>query len=193
MKYIRKFNEDVIRISCASLAQIKINDKYLLLLNKRRFDRGELTYSPVGGGLEFNDNAISFLSKFTQKFEKGNDLRLFINRDSYNEFLQWFKSGKERESGIERELIEELVNEEHLFDSLRDLDFKSTYLRTGIFPYDEGCRIFEIYNVKFTKEKEDYILENISNTHFKLFTLDEITSGKSIDGEDIAPSSKTII
>ena len=41
-----------IRISCASLASIKIDNKYLLLLNKRSYKQGKMVYTPIGGALE---------------------------------------------------------------------------------------------------------------------------------------------
>ena len=200
MRYLRKFNEsksNTIRVSCASLARIEIGDKYLLLLNKRRAARGEYTYSPIGGGLEFKKDALPFLSTFTEKYEKGNDLRLFINRDSLDAFTKWFKSSKDREVGIDRELVEEFVDEEKFFESLTSSDYESVYVKTGIYPYAEGCRFFEIYNVKLSDEKERYLLDNINNSHFKLFSHEEIINGKSENGDKIgfiiADSSKTII
>ena len=120
-----------IRISCASLASIKIDDKYLLCLNKGSLAKGISLYTPFGWAIEYNESALKFLNNLEVEFErKTPDLRLKTDKNNLNLFEIWFGKGIDREVGIERELIEEMVDEENIFDNLKDNDFVSTYIDT---------------------------------------------------------------
>lgn len=48
-----------IRISCASLASIKIDGKYLLCINKGALAKGTQLYTPFGGAIEYNESALN--------------------------------------------------------------------------------------------------------------------------------------
>lgn len=186
---INEYKEKEIRVSCASLASIIIDDKYLLCLNKTKFEKGLLVYTPFGGAIEFIDR--QFLDLLHVTYEKGNDIRLYMQESRYTEFLKWFRSKKDREFGIERELIEEMVDEEHIFDGLSSSDFNSTFVKEEQQFADNSHRTYEIFNVEFVHSKVSEILEKLKdeNTHMYLATKEEILSGVTKDGIKIGENT----
>ena len=157
-----------IRISCASLASIIIEDKYLLLLNNRSYKEGRMVYTPIGGALEYLPKGKIFLDNIGAKYERETpDLRFKMDSENLDLFKTWFKMGIDREKEITRELKEEMIDEENIFDTLSKNDFSTTYLRTekkivninGIV----NNFFFEIYNVNFSEEKIDEIKSFIDN------------------------------
>lgn len=193
----------MIRISCASLASIIIDGKYLLCMNKSSLKKGLKVYTPFGGALEYEKKALDFLVNIDADFEKGMDLRFKINKENLDLFRMWFKKKIDREVGIDRELIEELVNEENIFTSLSNQDFKSTYLKLveDIQYYNdiENYRYFEIYDVKF-KEDKIFDIKNKINTYehndvkkLILVSKDEIMREITNTGVKIGANAKAIL
>lgn len=94
-----KINEQLdtkIRISCASLASIKIDYKYetfyLLALNKSQLKKGIKIYTPIGGALEYKDSALNFLNEIEAEFErKTPDLRFITSKNNLQNFTIWFE------------------------------------------------------------------------------------------------------
>jgi len=199
-----------IRISCASLASIVIDGKYLLCMNKSSFKKGNYIYTPFGGAIEFLPKALDFLTNIDAEFERETpDLRFKMDDEYLRLYKTWFDKQIDREVGINRELIEELVEEENIFDSLSPNDFKSTYLKLvedksfyspngenkGIMNY----RYFEIYSVEFNHNKEEEI-KSILNSYaeesiqkLKLVSKEEIMKGITDTGIKIGDNSKAII
>ena len=77
-----------------------------------------------------NYNGIFFINNTIHRF------CFFFNKEYYvgnvtkiNESIVWFKKQIDREVGIDRELIEEFVEEEKIFQNLSQSDFISTYLK----------------------------------------------------------------
>lgn len=165
-----------VRISCASLASIKIDNKYLILLNKSAYKNGIMRYSAIGGALEYDTEGRKFLDNLDAEYERSTpDLRLRIDESNLDIFEHWFYKKIGREIGIDRELIEELVDEEGIFDNLNSSDFSSKYITTvktktkrEIINYF----YFEIYDIKFSDEKVKQIKENIKNSN-KLILISE--------------------
>lgn len=170
-----------IRVSCASQALIKIEDKYLLCLNKSSNKKGNKVYTPFGGALEYNPEALDFLNSLDVEFERQTpDLRLFMDQSNLNPFEIWFSQKKDREISIDRELIEEMVEEENIFEFLNENEFQSTYLRTikNSQPVNDAMHYwyFEVYQVEFNREKINIIknlLEN-ADSHLVLASVEEI-------------------
>lgn len=187
-----------IRISCASLASIKIDDKYLLCLNKGSLAKGISLYTPFGGAIEYNKSALNFLNNLEVELErKTPDLRLKTDKSNLDLFEIWFGKKIDREVGIERELIEEMVDEENIFDDLNNNDFTSTYIDTIKInqqrnEYD-SYHFFEIYNVEFSQNK-------VKEIYKSLYTKDKLVLAKKqdiingiIDGKKISDHCKAIL
>ena len=69
---------DKLRISAANLVRIEVDDKFLVGLNKKRFEAGKQVYTPFGGALVVYGSARPFLEGLGVEFENGNDLRFLI-------------------------------------------------------------------------------------------------------------------
>lgn len=150
-----------IRVSCASLCRFMVDDRFLLLLNRNRRQRGIYELSPVGGAIEFYNPAI--IQRFHMNLEAENvlELRFFTDRDYIDAFREWFYQRKERECDPFREIFEELVEEDQLLDDLSQQDVQMDYLhtleriqptkRTGVT--DMMTQYFlEIFNVMVTSK-----------------------------------------
>ena len=190
----------MIRISCASLASIVIDDKYLLCLNKSSLKKGLKVYTPFGGALEYYPKALDFLTNIDAGFERETpDLRFTMEEEDLELYKTWFKKQIDREVGISRELIEEFVDEEKILKSLTPNDFKSTYLKLvedeSYYNDIMNYRYFEIYNIDFNKIKLDEIKSILSLDKSKLILVDKEEIGKGITntGIKIGDNSKAIL
>ena len=195
-----KENKNIIRISCASLARIIINDKFLLCVNKSSLKNKNIkVYTPFGGSLEYTEEALDFLNGINSEFEKGKDLRLRISLSNLEIFKHWFQKKENREIGIDRELVEELVEEEKVFKNLSSVDFQSKYLKMveDFARYNDidNYRFFEIYNIEFNDNKLEELLKVIEDekSNLRLVTKEEILNGKTEDGIEIGQNSKSLI
>lgn len=204
-----KLNEQantLIRISCASLASIKMDYKYseyyLLALNKSQLNKGIKILTPIGGALEYEQSASDFLNSLNAQFErKTPDLRFLTSKNNLQTFSNWFDKKIDREVGIDRELIEEMVDEMHVFSSLNANEYNAKYVKTvkeSAFMNDIiNYRFFEIYQVSFDTMTEKYseIIKHIEseNSLLKLVTKEEILNGKTKEGIEIGNNSKSIL
>lgn len=191
-----------IRISCASLASIKINSKYLLLLNKRSLKNGILTYTPIGGALEYLPKGKIFLDNLEAEYERNTpDLRFKMDSSNLDLFDKWFLSKENRETDIVRELIEEMVDEEGIFTSLDINEFKSEFISINklnrIIDGIPNHFYFEIYNIDFSKSKTDEILDFIKNQgnikKLILVTEQEIENGLTNTNTKIGDNANSIL
>ena len=191
-----------IRISCASLSSITIDDKYLLLLNKRAYKDGRMVYTPIGGALEYLPNGKKFLDNLGAKYERETpDLRFKIDSDNLDLFKFWFGKGIDRERDILRELKEEMIDEEDIIQSLSPNDLEISYIKTETPVIELKGLInhffFEIYDVAFSKEKTDEIKIFISKQKdlkkVLLVTEKEIRNGLTSDKIEIGSSAKSIL
>ncbi|MDD5331895.1 MAG: hypothetical protein PHE43_03710 [Candidatus Nanoarchaeia archaeon] len=179
---------DKIRISASSLVKIILDDKFLLCLNKGSLiNWNNRIYTPFGGAIEFYESSRSFLESLEAEFEKRNDLRIFIPKSNIPKFEDWFYRKQGRETSPYRELNEEFVNEEKIFNNLPEEEVNLTYLHTII---DQGkthkpeisgtltIRFSEIYEAKFNKKYENQIRKNLKekDTHLILVTPEQITN-----------------
>lgn len=109
-------SNDRLRISFAYLFRIKVDDKYLLVLN----NRGTQKYQPVGGAYQFNEEEKIYLSnkfKFSddEKIKRDelsrNDYRLNVPVKYIRKFIKRFDKTDNREgvNDLSREFKEELI------------------------------------------------------------------------------------
>ncbi len=119
-----------IRVSCAMLCRFKVNDRYLLLLNHNRRQKGIYELSPVGGAIEFQDRSI--VAAFDMQLEKegSSELRFFTSQDQIDVFRRWFYRREGREIDPFREIYEELVDETGVLETLRREDLDMRFWRT---------------------------------------------------------------
>lgn len=197
ISFIKESVEDSrIRVSCAGLASIYIDGKYLLVQNKKSKSRGIINYGPLGGGLEYLPSGKEFLESLECKFErKEPDLRLTINVNHFQSFVDWFNTTDDREKSCKREVYEELVLEERILDNLDESDMMERKMDTirdkskrfGIM----SERIFEIFEIRFKKEIEDEIIKMASypDSTIRLISKEEILEG----GREIATHAKFIL
>lgn len=191
-----------IRISCASLASIMIDGKYLLLLNKRSYKEGRMVYTPIGGALEYLPKGKGFLDNLGARYERETpDLRFKMDSENLDLFKFWFEKGIDRERDVVRELTEEMIEEENIFDTLDSNDYEISYLRTEtpINPYKGIMNnfFFEIYDVDFSPKKINEIKDYINNQgqvkKAILVTEQEIKNGLTIDKIEIGNNAKSIL
>lgn len=191
-----------IRISCAALASIMIDGKYLLLLNKRSYREGRIVYTPIGGALEYLPSGKAFLDNLGARYERETpDLRFKMDSENLELFKFWFEKGIDRERDIVRELTEEMIEEENIFDTLNSNDYDISYLRTEtpINPYKGIMNnfFFEIYDVRFSEEKINEIKDYINNQgqvkKAILVTEKEIKNGLTINKIEIGNNAKSIL
>lgn len=197
LSFIKESNNDnTIRVSCAGLASILIDSKYLLVQNKKSRNNGIISYGPLGGALEYLPSGEEFLNKLNVEFERETpDLRFIINTGRLPEFINWFEITLDREKSCKREIIEELVQEENVLDNLDESDITERQIDTirdkserfGVI----SERIFEIFEITFSKEVEGKLKEiaNDPNSTIGLFSKEEIIKG----GGEMATHSKFII
>lgn len=182
-----------IRISCAALASIFINNKYLVCVNKNALKKGVVTITPFGGGTEYKPEALNFLNNLGAKFERSTpDLRFRMLQSNIELFELWFFKKKDREIGIDRELIEEIVMEEEILTNLTVNDFSTEYVNCVENIEGDNHRYFEIYDVKFN----DNIIKELLNSkkpNLKLVSKEEILNGMTNDGVHIGTSVKSIL
>lgn len=170
----RKIYENVeerIEVSCAALASIVIDGKYLLIKEKQ-----DEPYQPIGGALEYKDSALMFLNSIGfQTKRKDNDLRITILKSKLDEFKTWFESGADREITIDRELVEELG--EFIDSSILSQMNTNDYILKEVIT--DKFRIFQIHDITMSDDIKSAFIQLIdSNPMFKLFTKDEIENNR---------------
>lgn len=116
--------ESMVRVSCASLCRIQIDNQYLLMLNKNRRQKGVYQLSPIGGAIAVDDWSVLRNMEFNFRPENpdNNDLRLFLASTQLDQFREWFLQRKQRETSPFREIYEELVEESQALFDLRKQD-----------------------------------------------------------------------
>lgn len=141
--------DDPIRISFAYLFRIKVDGKYLLVIN----GRGTGKYQPVGGAYKTENKEKEHLknnyyfsedNKIPVDVASKNDYRMFVPASKLKAFMRRFDKTKDRElvKSLDREFREELV-------ATGILDFKTIRYRycgrhfTGI----EFSRHFQCYEL----------------------------------------------
>jgi hypothetical protein len=179
-----------------------IDGKYLLLLNKRSYKEGRMVYTPIGGALEYLPKAKGFLDNLGAKYERETpDLRFKMDSENLDLFKFWFEKGIDRERDVVRELTEEMIEEENIFDTLDSTELDISYLRTEtpINPIKGVLNnfFFEIYDVDFSPRKVNEIKNYINNQgqvkKAILVTEQEIKNGLTIDKIEIGNNAKSIL
>jgi hypothetical protein len=107
-------DHEYIRISISGLYRIKMDGLYLLVKG-RRIDQ----YQPVGGVFKrFRDSRLIFEKlnvldddNVPIDAESRDDLRIRVPFNKLSQFLNWYKTGKNRETSPWREFYEELIGE----------------------------------------------------------------------------------
>lgn len=162
-----QFSDDTIGVSCAALGSINIDGKFLLIKEDKKFQ-------PIGGGLKYENSAITFLKSIDFKTDRtDNDIRIKIPRDNWNAFKLWFEKGIDRETTIDRE-IEEEVGPFMDISRLRLLNTKPYFNK--IILTDKN-RIFQIHQITMDDSlKLDMIYMATHDPHFGLFTKEEIVT-----------------
>ncbi len=117
---VSNLEQKIIRVSCASLVKMKVNVgdniKYFLLINWERKKEGNISLSPIGGGLKIkNVNILKGYDAVSEKPESL-DLRFTMPIARLDKFREWFylRDALNREISPINEIEEELVLESRL-------------------------------------------------------------------------------
>jgi len=125
-----------IRLSFSYLFRIEVDGKYLLVKGKRL----KTQYQPVGGVYKYYDEAKQILESFHfyPDIKMGNttetdDLRIYIKGKYLLNYMEWFKSMRDREYDPTREFKEELI-----VPKLLPADIFSKFDYRKIYTHDKG-------------------------------------------------------
>lgn len=191
--------ENKITVSCASFASIKMGEDYLLCLNKSQLEGGNEVLTPFGGALEYKEEAKPFLDNIGVEYEREiPDLRLYVERDNLDLFEIWFSKKNDREFGIERELYEEMVLEENIFEELSKDDYTSEFRKSDKIKIEreglDNFMYFDIFEVKFNiKKAREIFISMETNENIRLVSEQEILNGVTSDGIKVGTNSKSIL
>ena len=190
--------KEKIRVSCSNLVRIDLDDRIVLTPNLDKKGKGIFVYTPVGGVLTVTDKGLEFLKKKLGcefRLDNGN-LRLMMNRDYLPEFEKWFYGYQDRELSPLRELEEELVDEENIFEALPESEIEILEKISNVEERkitdksgDEGLltqRYFEVWALRFSEAYNQIIRKNIMNQGSAYAaTKEEICALKTKDGKEI--------
>jgi len=198
-----------LRVSCASFADIIIDGKKVLTVNKNQFlNKGERNLTPVGGAIEISPVGITELTGLLELvpgvFEKGSDLR-FTMHGKYADYLrEWFLRRINRELNPIREVQEELDEELGLLtqDDLQGIYFEAPKYQTELASSNrsgqEGkltLRLIEVFTTQFhpTAEAKILLAANQADSMVRLVTAREILRGMSEEGLTIGSVAATLL
>ena len=194
-------------------AEIDGETKYLIGVNKKRYDKGINSLSPVGGGIEFDESSIDFLvGDLEAQLQSGNDLRFTSSRDNEGIYRSWFLDRIGRETDMSREIQEELFDEpgylsndnpalsgeitdhvvSHKFDSIHSYEYTTN--RPGATD-QTTVGFFELYNIELTDDARDYLV-NMSedpDSRIRFISEREILTRETDDGWKIAPNARIFV
>jgi hypothetical protein len=191
-----KDDRGMIRVSCSALSLIEIDKLILLEVNKNRGN----VLTPLGGALEFCEEARPFLADLKATFEKRYDLRMVLPVENLARFEVWFRRRIERETDPVRELKEELIQEHAALEQWPEAGVAINYLGIVI---DRGITtrrglegvpttyFFEMFQVDFHKSITETIVRAVScpGSQIRLVTREDIN--KRFDSHDGMPIAST--
>jgi hypothetical protein len=114
--------EGITRVSCGAFCRIRIDGKYLLLLNHNRRSKGIYQLTPIGGAIMIDDWRYLVHLDVRPTDPASHDLRFYLPLAQMDEFRHWFYSRQNRELVPFRELREELVDETGILFDLKRSD-----------------------------------------------------------------------
>lgn len=175
--------DEYIRVLASYLFSIKIDDKYLLVHSRRKN-----TFQPLGGCYKFFESAVPYLSSMgcLPADKDPYDLRLYVPAERINDFSEWLRSGKDRETTFDREFTEELFIENNYLDFSKFGYPKFEKYKNGYMniKYDEFYGMLSAYpmdivSVELSKEQEKLIKEMVANPEspFVFATEKDIAKG----------------
>lgn len=205
--------DTLIRISFAYIFRIKVNGKYLLVMNSRHTGK----YQPVGGVYKMKDSEKQFLAfKYNCMDDdmipidgsSRNDYRLRVKNRYLRPFVRRFNKeiGREVIDNISREFKEELIDTGILsIDKFKHLryEYVGRYYNGVKFTQHFGCYellLGDVVSLLLTPEQEVELQEllNDKNDNVAFFTDKQIEKlGVDIDqgdlGEIIADHSLNVL
>ena len=168
--------EDRIRISFAYLFRIKVDNRYLLVMNERGLGK----YQRVGGVYKCEPKEYEFLTKkfcieddrhLASHKKAKNDYRMFVEASKLRRFVKRFQKGsnRENEKDLSREFREEILStcgfDNQVFQSM---SYKMVGRLFDKIAFSKPFQCYElimadIAEVILTPEQEDYLRETLSN------------------------------
>ncbi|MCJ8290390.1 MAG: hypothetical protein HRT58_12055 [Crocinitomicaceae bacterium] len=179
-----RYRNKKVRVSMSYIYRIHINDKYLLVKNSKWS-----YYQPVGGVYKILSDDIGYLKDnfdwgidpyMKTNGEKRNDLRGTVPMPKLLNFLDWFKSQKNREISHWREFFEELIKTNIL--KIEDFPhFEYRYAGTLLTPIKKSKKwkdcleilSYDVFDLIPTKEQELILMKTQSEEINEIKWLDE--------------------
>jgi hypothetical protein len=173
-------SEEMVDVSCAALANIEVDGRYLLFKEKKKFQ-------PIGGGLKYYDSALPFLESIEFQTERtDNDIRIRIPVSNWETFKKWFYSEQDREVSIDREIDEEISP----FLGSQYTSKMNTSNYKVIEQITNKNRIFQIHKITFPEDVKQAIINLVNtNEQFILATPEEMKSSAN----NISDHSQSIL
>jgi hypothetical protein len=123
---LRPDKDGMVRVSTSCLLNIMVDsnqhmgERFLLLLNSARKEKGEIEYGPSGGSYVCSEEGMQELTALGAKDFEGKDgakkMRFRLPTAKLDEFERWFREGKgtggTREEAVRGILEKEIVTEE---------------------------------------------------------------------------------
>jgi len=179
-----RYRNKRIRVSMSYIYRIHINDKYLLVKNSK-WDY----YQPVGGVYKVLSEDVGFLKDnfdwgkdpyMKTNNEKRNDLRGTVPMPNLINFLNWFKSQKNREISHWREFYEELIKTGIL--NINDFPhFEYRYVGTLLTPIKKSEKwkdcmeilSYDVFDLIPSPEQEEILRKTQKETSEDFIWLDK--------------------
>lgn len=201
-----KYRNDLIRLSISYLYRIKLDNKYLLVKSNRIPDQ----FQPIGGVYKFKPTAQNTFNKLKVLTECGynfdndlrDDLRVKLPGKNVIKFIDWFKSGMDREIDPTREFREELLDTKILkprtkYESINYKYIDRIICPLGYSPHFECQEILirDIYEFLPTPEQEKILRRLLENEaeNYRWFETDEIRRlGRTSDKKEYRVGNHTL-
>lgn len=169
----------MIRVSCSAPVRLVTSlGQFALLLNKRQLELGKRVLAPIGGVIEAHEGGMDYLRNYlgATDFEKGNDLRFRLPRENAQDFVDWLIQQRNRELTPDREIIEELTDENKVLSLhvLGDMTTKrigygfeiAESTRKGYDQPEETLRIAEVFELTLGREARALLGRSLFPTEF---------------------------
>ena len=174
-----KYHKKDIRLSFSYLFRIQVDGKYLLVKGNRLKNQ----YQPIGGVYKYYDEAKPTLESFNFRpdISMGNttetdDLRIYISGKHLLDFMQWFRSMKDREYDPKREFYEELIVSKLLpRDAFENIEYRKVCVHNNgvehpVFMKCDELVYADIFEIKLTDNQKSVIRQAV-NEHPDMLCL----------------------
>jgi hypothetical protein len=197
-----------IRISCANLVKLSLDNKIILLQNRSRSGKDKV-YTPLGGAIQATNDGKEYLQSMGAQFNRQDlDLRFTMPVEKLSNFEKWFFRYNGREAMVEgahREaIVEELGGEAGI--SLEGVNADEMHWSFLYYAEERKKtdrpdslgqitqRFYEILKLDLPKDVEERIKEDLKKPETCLFSISHENLAKEVtEGGRIRDNCATLI